>query len=659
MISFIQNPPFEVKFPVFVVNFPIITKKESSCKLHIAIEIIKCFNLALIEASIQTFNYSLLSFKEILIENSNLLLTCPWEVYLIGVDIIFLAVKICCYFITSLGKSFINKFSKNLGYLIDYDIDDFNKEINFTHLKTNSLLLDTSHVSKEININHLLKLFDQVNFSQPNSAGYMPPTAYQEEKKIYSVIELKKGLEVFIDRIKNRQPFLGTPCANNTVQLIKFYQQIEDAVRLLIDKIYQNDKEFEKKWGIQLCEYKNLLEIKAQVVTNLANDEGFKEKERENLNVNDSNQLNEYKNLLEIKARVVIDLAMVGAGEHCGGRCMAEVMSVYYFLHGASSKENSCLQEHLIELLAEKRRKIALRHIQKNFGSDPHYFSQYMEELGGVLGIPGTQNITEHLKDTLFNYEIYFKDFFNDYTQEVIIKVIQKEVKTSQFFREKIIDWIKTQLGDWKKEKYETRFNELFPVLTKLLIEKEEDVSESTDQLMLFERLVSDLNQLSISWPTETNWTVFLEELFALSEVKEWFNKQFPDLKQEDLLKTIYRLKSLCSEKVIGQNLVEEIKSLILENKPLPIKIFIEKFSKNKKCDKIRSIIALEKETIARLLTNETDLEIALKNVLNLEREYEFIENLKLEKLINQGLSQEMMEWLLVYHDILMPQIKK
>jgi hypothetical protein len=441
-------------------------------------------------------------------------------------------------------------------------------------------------------------------------------------------------LSKFIDNIRKRKPFLGTPPSYDTPRLMEFYQHIENAVRLSIHKIFQAEEEFYKLNGKNVASY-------------------------------NGTQLTECTDLLHMKSRLVIDLAI--AGQYCGARYMGDATEAYSGFYGYNVKNTGNLSDYLIEILAQKRKEIAKKRIALDLGNDTHAFNKYMANLGKILGIPGTQNVVEHIDNQIDQF-VHLENFFKDYTVEVIIETIQEEIKKSQLLRGKIIDWIKAQVNDWNIEKYHNRLNQLIPILNEILEEKNEDISESTNLLNMFENLISYLQhsyQFSIDNPLE--WNDFFGELLALPEFKNWYENQnfldFSTMIPLDKIKFIAieknKLKNLFSVETLGPDLTKMLKQSILLSRPLPIELLNQKFFENKKICQIQKNISLSKETIHRILKNQISLGVALKDCLDLERSYDFIENLQLEELKTRGISPEIMEWLLVSQNILLPQVEE
>lgn len=514
-------------------------------------------------------------------------------------------------------------------------------EMNVDHIKTEELELDTSSVPESIQVSTLNDLFQKINFTEENAPGYMAPGALQEGDKHFTPEQLQENLKTFIHRINTREAFLGTPPAHDMPRLMDFYQQMENAVRLSIYKV-KKDLDVFKEQNIDL---------KALSV----------EKERE------------YKDLLEIQARVALDLAIAGA--HCGARYMGESMDVYYSIYHKEGIQNGKdLQGTLIEILAKKREEIAKGQIQKHLGTDAHNFTKYMTNMGKLLGIPGTKNIIEHLSTSIDIYQL-LEYFFKEYTVDTIIDTIQGTIKTSKDFREKITDWIKDQVNDWNREKYEN----IDPIVTE--IEKIRTSNPKTPEpalhLQMMQQLLVDLKKdkgiLSTILPTiDVDWNNFLTEFFGLSEVKNRLKNRLPQNGGESdyaymirRLEYVNALKKSCSESVLGSACLKELKEWIKSNSfiPIPPSVYLPRFMEETKIKNMKAALAthnilMEEGTLSRMLTGEVGLEAAIKEGQERARQNAFLASFDLEEMAENGISKKLIEWILVSQKILRPQIE-
>ena len=618
-IQFIQDPPFVVDFRQFAHKEA--TKLSSSQKVLRTIakpfELTQFIFIAFAKSAYTTVQYSWTSFKLIV-------LNCPgslWDAKIpnsaaaTAFRVFFWIAAVFWCFIMTTCRLLIAQLSPPSSIFLTELAGD---EIDIEHLQTKELAIDVSGVPKEITIDTLTTLFDEINFSHPSRPGYMAPTSRQEGNITYTQIELEESLATYISKVKGRIAFLGTPPAYDTPRLMAFYQQIEDAVRFSIHKVSDDLQKFQKTNGMDPSKYQGA-------------------------------QLRQYKGLLEDKARIAIDMAI--AGKHCGARYMGEAMSTYFSLKGETS-EDGTLQDSLIELLAHKRKEIAQAQVQTHLGSDTHALSKYMGNLGQPLGLPGTRNVIEHL-DQNFEPNKFLRLFFAEYTVDVIIDTVQAKIKKSQLFREKIIDWLKDQVKEWKKDAGNVQ--EIMKQIQFIMDEKVENVAPSPD-FQKFQELITHLKTEKVAWPAEENWADFVDELFALVESKKWFKAKFHLATSAAMPREKQKIKTACSEETLGKEAASQLKEAILKDGPLPVATLGEKEIEKQKIEKIRKILPIQKETLERVLEGKVTLEAAIKDHYDLTRREEFFSALQLDNFDKQGVSPAIMEWLLVSQKILLPQ---
>ena len=138
-------------------------------------------------------------------------------------DFYFGAFKIG-YWAFTLGFTFVSTTSR---FILDAYVSSkelylsqfMHRGMNPTHIQTKETKLDASSVPASIKVEDLLTHFDEINFRDPTSPFYMNLGSQTPDK-------LREGLKKFVDRVNNREAFLGTPPAHDTVRLENFYQQI-------------------------------------------------------------------------------------------------------------------------------------------------------------------------------------------------------------------------------------------------------------------------------------------------------------------------------------------------------------------------------------------------------------------------------------------------
>jgi len=625
-ITFVADPPYCVDFREFQQT---TQKAASDIKVkniaYRCFEQIQYFVQALGSATYSTGSNMTVSFKHIVLGHYGY-----WNNFRLPSDIYLVAFKVC-FWVLALGwctaattaRLFLEK---NRLYATSTGIDIYiDHEIDARHIKTSRLALNAAGVPAEIKVDDLLQVYDAINFSNPNEPGYMSPSSRQEGTSTYEVQNLRKDLETFIQKVKKREAFLGTPPAWDTPRLMAFYQQIEDAVRLSIHKTNSDIEEFLSKNGTDAKDYNKF-------------------------------QLQEYTNLLENKARIAIDLAI--AGKHCGARYMGEAMNTYYLICGNDIGSDLTLHDTMVEILAHKRKEIAERQIQEQLGNDTHAYGDYMNSLGALLQLPGTQNIVEQLRRRIDKPKL-LRLFFGEYNVNCIITTIQEEIKNKKGnpFRTKIIDWIKDQVRDWKLEEYRQEAIKKTSQVEKILEEKSSDSSSTFEALGHFQDLFTFLKSKSTSLPETGDWNEFLEEVFSLNSAKEWRKIRFPGVSIPLLLDEVRKLKNNLSEERLGKDAAFRLRKQINETGNFAIEELTARLYEIDKIDKIRRIIPLEVGSIERVLKGDVKIKDLIDSQMDLQRRNEFLAQFCLENLASEGVSPELMEWLLVSQNILLTQV--
>jgi len=625
-ITYIKDPLFQVDFQEFIPT----KKQEEVLPFHQkvidvaldALRYIKAFFAAIGNAAYLTLRSTGASFKHLVLGYGGFPLA---DIHLLAFKIVFWVMSMVWCFMATSHRLFMEKiYPHDTGYLSDFA----GGEIDIDHFRTKEIALDATGVPKDVTVNSLLAIYDQINFTKQVKAdkpGEILEKSLTEDKKSYSVKELRTHLETFVKKVNTREAFVGTPPQYDTPRLMAFYQQIEDAVRLTIYKHNQMLADFIKEHGNDSSKY-------------------------------DKAAMNKYKGLLEDKNRMVIDLAI--AGIHCGGRYMGDAMTAYSNCYGDNISDEGTLDDSLIEILAQKRKQIGEAHIQKYLGSDTHSYTKYMQNMGRTLAIPGTKNIIEHLFG--LDQRQYLIYFFKDYTVDVIIETIQERVKKSQAFREKILDWIKDQSRDWKKGDYQEPSQDVLVNLNKIIQAKYDDLP-AIGHIKNFQLLISELNQKKVKFPKldgETGWNDFLDDLFALDEVKAWAGEKFKTLSKMERANLIQNFKNCLSQEELGSELLQVVKNAITKDQPLDIKLFVPRFTNLHKAGEMQGEFYMDKDTYLRVLQGDAKLEAAIKNRLEIERGNDFLQNMNLTTIDKNGLSMEILEWLLVSHKILLPQVQ-
>ncbi len=499
------------------------------------------------------------------------------------------------------------------------------------HIQITEVTLDASGVPEAIQVSKLLEFFGEIEFEDSSKPEYIPLSFRRENGRVYTQEELQESLNTFVTSVNERRAFLGTPPAYDTINLMAFYQQIEDAVRLSIQKVSE---------GLM----------------------DFREKNREAIALGDADTIRKYKSLLEDQARLVIDLAI--SGKYCGARYMGEAMTRYNYLYAESARSDT-LQDSLITLLGDKRNAVAHAQIQRHFrgrheGADTHQYAQYMQQMGRLLAIPGTGNIVEHLAGIyLFDTDHYLEEFFKEYTKDAIGDAVQEKVKSSQHFREQICNWLKGQSKEWKPEGQEDpalKVRELQEV-----IDRGVDTSQLEGLIRSFESLLATLKKTGAELPSlENGWENFIQELMALREAKEWFFNG----KQVDLegLQAIQKRMQLMK---LRQGFITELMRPLLEDvlrtcvpfeAPMSFERFGDNLAKLAKTEQMRKILPLDGSVFMRILNQEAELSAVVQDHFRVTNETEFLGALELNNIHEEGLPLLILKWLLCAHRIAVPE---
>ena len=650
----IEYPSYTVDLDIYQNHKKLIPleKKIQLCAQR-SFQLISIFFVSFKDAFLETLGSTGTSFKYIVLNyyGSWSQIRFPENAHLIVFKIVFWVASMGWGISATTSRLFLKRISPDHSLLLKQFASD---EINVDHIKTEESSLDASNVPEGITVDTLRELFHEINFDNPNAPGYMAEGTRREETRILSKEELENQLNTFIHRVNTREAFLGTPPGYDVPRLMDFYQQIEDAVRLSIDKLVKDVAEFETQNG-----------------TNISN---FSIEQKRT-----------YNNLLETRARLVLDLAI--AGSHCGARYMGEAMDAYYNIYNAEGISNDKdLQGTLIEILAKKREEIAKEEAQK-LGSDTHEFTKYMGNMGRLLGIPGTKNIIEHLSSGIDTYQL-LNDFFQRYTVDTIINTIQEKVKVSKTFREKITDWIKDQTKDWNHEKYK----DINGIARSIENIRNNSLTETPLSLhfQIFQEILIHLkNEKTVLPRLQEDWDDFLTELFALDEAKEELKNRFPRENDEQqpaytlrFRQLVNSIKASCSKAALGSELLQQLQERIASGdfRPVPFEQYLPRFIEKQKIQEMKKVLPMAKDdSLLRLLNDKkTNLIEFIQNHQKWMCQGDFLDFLDLENIIEKITSsskedltgtknltddehrtyQRLIEWILVSQKILRPQIE-
>lgn len=593
---------------------------------------------------------------------------------------------------------------KNVRALPAYLMQFAPQEINLLHLVAKKTSIDVSHVPANIQVSTLLNLYDQINFTNKDAPGYMPELARLEARKTFSVAELRQHLNVFVNNVNGRVPFLGTPPAYLAPQLMKFYKKIEDAVRYSVHKVVKDYDDFMRThgnvapqpgWDSDYHNYEKLLKVESAArqeyesfagrvnvdERKLSELQTKKEKAKEEIDTfvkarggkppkGPSEDYKKYCGLLEDKARVAIDMAIAGA--HCGARYMGDAIDTYLSKQDPNSSiELQTMQGRLWMLLGKKREKIARSDIQQHMGQDTHSFSAYMANMGELLGIPGTEDTVEYLGGSLFDRQKYLRLFFQKYTPEVVRSTIQDEIKKSATFREAIFDWLKDRVGNWKKKEYQAKIDE---VLESAKAAKSKE-SKYPEQITLFARLIEELNAKGAynklladdsPFPNLEKWDDYYDALFGCPDAKSFFQEQFKSLGNPvAIIQAKQQVKIALSKPQFKQSIQD-----IVTGKEDAIESFKKTAAIFDQVQAVNQVLAeseyptIDEDVLYRCFTQKNPLKPIVQDHIDQLRRAEFLDALTRKSedeepaktIEREGLKKPVLDWILYSQHILHPK---
>ncbi len=442
--------------------------------------------------------------------------------------------------------------------------------LNMNHLQIPEIQIDMSEVPANIRVRELLELFDNanyatdasrsrffpdqkgLNFKNPNEAGYINLGA---EKDVngwpLTKDTLRSSLENLIVHIERRSAYRGSPYAG-TPELQQFYTTLENFIRF---SIHRRLKEIE-----QLQERPKCKPPQGEP------QEVFKK----------------YDMALRDFTRMTIDLGVLG------GACASLWMSGAKFAYNnVVSVSQGSLEERVKCLLARERETIAQIVIAQTCGSESsvntHVMAAFYAALGPQLGLVGSQGVIERgmyfIEDK--KQELCQK-FFNLYTPHYIREVIQKAYKLgddpqqqSAEFRELVLDWFKEQVGDWKRQEYQVKLEEVVVAINEL---KENSVPINSIPLVPLNAVLDTLkttgsiivrnNQIVIRQNgaeiVYETFEDFLTGIFTIKELRQVADVHFQGTSPV-VLRNQWKL-SLTHQSSLQQDLYKYVKDVIVQD---------------------------------------------------------------------------------------------
>jgi hypothetical protein len=277
----------------------------------------------------------------------------------------------------------------------------------------------------------LLRLFERINFTNPDADHYVNPVAYlkaarEEDPKIENPREalaiLRADLETFIRRFTSQERFYGTPVEGKP-GFIEFYNQLTRMVKHIIATLEQKNDPEETQ-----------------------------------------------KTLFE----------MISASQKCGGRYQEAVLREY--LKVCFGAKDDTPEETILKTLAEFRFDLFEAAISNIPEKDSHDFLDAQRNLGAKFGIPGFKQVVniEDPYSRLHRHDKRIEDEFQaKYTPHAIVSYLIQAMENDARIRDAYLTLHKAHgAARWKLDHYGPIFEEL------ACIEADDDREEREVRLM-------------------------------------------------------------------------------------------------------------------------------------------------------------------------------
>ncbi|MBF8263594.1 MAG: hypothetical protein HW387_1259 [Parachlamydiales bacterium] len=604
-------PSFQINYANYYQKEPPpspILEKIRTAVLFVFVAIAR-FAIAFARASFCTARHSWTAFKGMVIGyNGGIFLLPPLSIYSAGLRVFYWLLGLCANTIHKTFEYFSESMKFNSNTLSQYELGE---ELDVRHFRTCNREIDVSHIPTQVQVKGLIAAFDQINFTDPTTPDYMSERFRQESaSKTYTREQLRESLLQLINHVENRTPYIGTPPKHDIDGLNRFYQQLENAIRFCLHKA-QSELETFLKWNPDPKNY-------------------------------GEDQKNRHRNFLENVAQVAITFAI--AGQHCGARYMGEAMSLYFSWKGES--EGLSVEEELIEMLANQRLEIAQKEANL-LSSDTHDYTRYMQTIGSSLAIPGTANVVEYLSNKMDLHSL-IPSFLEKYSVNAVIDTVQTKYMKSQEFREKVQEWLVEHRGDWNRQTKEILDQLTAQVIGIVQNSANKDVSIPMND---FYRLCEWIEEKRLD-PNESQRVSFdeIRRICIYGQKKLSLSK--PDYEELE--------KRMCwtfSATHLGSELTEILKAYLEQEINLPTDFesrLAIRFPVAKKIDQIKKLVpTLSFDTIERIVQGRVDAKESIAASLDIDRKSLFLEQILPP---DGSLSSTVVEWLLVDHQILLPQ---
>lgn len=280
-------------------------------------------------------------------------------------------------------------------------VDHILYSVNKSHYANAEQIALPSTVASGYSIYYLRTLFDQVNFSDPMGENYVNPADFQSDTGTNDPIKLKNLLDKLLQKVENREAFIGTPRAGSPA-LTTFYDAMQSAMTHTFQAIDQMPDSAEKQAIIR---------------------------------------------------KTVVNF--LRAASYCGGKYYANACQQYVAV--VKGKEPT-FRDEILEVLATYR-EVLFHSLVPQGQQSVHDFNYMMRHLGRELGIPGAE-MMEGFEDIYIGEGVNLNrirtQFNKLYTpRNCIFECVKQQLEQSSDLRNKMFDWFKENIpANWQQEEF-------------------------------------------------------------------------------------------------------------------------------------------------------------------------------------------------------------
>ena len=514
--------------------------------------------------------------------------------------------------------------------------------VDFSKLRIIDESIDASFLDDSIKIEKLKEYLDKIEFVDRSKKEYLRPD-FKYNGRILSKDELHSLLDEFISNINMRKARLATPREDKPEELEAFYHYIESAVRLCINEI---EKKFTQ----------------------------FQIDHQDALDQNDENAIKAFKALHEDRSKLVFDIAFIA--KLCGTAYMSEAKVLHnYFVLDVIAAED--LEATLQKTLGQLRETIA-HTTALNLGGNTHDYAMCLEAFKEQFKIPRSAEVQDHIASLSEDKAKKFAaDFRANYNEFVIKQKIQTTYRQNASFREQVQDWLLDQVGEWtpseegfdeeglEQEKKLIFHPDSLASECQIIMSRNESLETDKESITWFLELIKELQKERRMPERKDQWEKFIADLFhsdrSREMVKKWFLRKCEnqrlvplDTRSVQEMRNAFEKRLINLEQILAHHYPFHLSiDAIFENQEATLSLM-----KRKKAEALRGVCSnIDLESWNRIIDAPhllvENLENARKRVI---KSYFLNELLKTASSEQNVLPLDIIEWLLVAHQLLLPR---